>query len=46
MLKIKNYLKKNQVSLSRYINLCLYQKDQGVYQKKTIGKQDILKEKV
>ena len=38
MLKIKNYLKKNQVSLSRYINLCLYQKDQGVYQKKTIGK--------
>ncbi len=38
MLEIEKLLYKNHISLSRFINLCLYRKDSGFYQKNSIGK--------
>ena len=38
MSEIKDFLKYNHISLSRFINYCLYKKDQGFYQKNSIGK--------
>ena len=32
-----NFLKTNQISLSRFINLCLYEKNKGFYQNNRIG---------
>ena len=37
MLNIRDFLKINHISLSRFINYCLYKKDQGFYQKNPIG---------
>ena len=37
MLDIRDFLKINHISLSRFINYCLYKKDQGFYQKNSIG---------
>ena len=37
MLDIRDFLKINHVSLSRFINYCLYKKDIGFYQKNSIG---------
>ena len=37
MLDIRDFLKINHVSLSRFINYCLYKKDVGFYQKNSIG---------
>ncbi len=37
MIDIKDLLKSNHISLSRFINLCLYKKNQGFYQKNKIG---------
>ncbi len=38
MLKIKGFLKENEISLSRFISFCLYDKNQGFYQRNSIGK--------
>ena len=38
MKKIEKFLKKNTLSLSRFINYCLYMKDHGFYQNNKIGK--------
>ena len=38
MLEIKDFLKSNHISLSRFINHCLYKKDKGFYQKNSIGR--------
>ena len=32
MLDIRDFLRINHISLSRFINYCLYKKDQGFYQ--------------
>ncbi len=37
MLDIRDFLKLNHISLSRFINYCLYKKSQGFYQKNSIG---------
>ena len=37
MLEIRDFLKINNISLSRFINYCLYKKDKGFYQKNSIG---------
>ena len=37
MLDIRDFLKINHISLSRFINYCLYKKDKGFYQKNSIG---------
>ena len=36
-MNISNFLKTNQISLSRFINLCLYAKNKGFYQNNKIG---------
>ena len=38
MKQIEKYLKNNTISLSRFINYCLYMKDYGFYQNNKIGK--------
>lgn len=37
MIQIKQLLKKQNISLSRFINFCLYQKNKGFYQNNRIG---------
>ena len=37
MKDIRNYLKSNQITLSRFFNYCLYQTNKGFYQKNKIG---------
>ena len=37
MLEIKDFLKSNHISLSRFINYCLYKKEKGFYQQNLIG---------
>ena len=38
MRELKKYLSENPISLSRFINLCLYNKKYGFYQKNRIGR--------
>ena len=37
MLDIRDFLKNNHISLSRFINYCLYKKEKGFYQQNLIG---------
>ena len=37
MIQLQNFLKNQKISLSRFINFCLYKEKKGFYQKNRIG---------